>query len=92
MKKPEETDTVTADVSDDEGNGTRYARHLLNLIGNVESGADRDPLTSGEALLFYTGLLATQQRSAIGLQQLLEEYFAVPVEIQQFVACREPVR
>lgn len=78
-------------VSQDEGNGTRYARHLLNLIGNVASAADRDPATSGEALLFYTGLLATRQRSAIGLQQLLEEYFAVPVEIQQFIGAWYPL-
>jgi len=78
-------------VPEEEGQGARYARHLLNLIGNVASTADRDPVTSGDALLFYAGLLASQQRSAIGLQQLLEEYFDVPVEIQQFVGAWYPL-
>ena len=38
------------------------------------------------ALLFYTGLLAQQPRSAVGLAALLGDYFhGVPVAIEQFV-------
>jgi type VI secretion system protein ImpH len=36
------------------------------------------------ALLHYGGLLAARGRSAVGLQALLQDYFGVPVEVQQF--------
>ena len=38
-----------------------------------------------ESLLFYTGLLAQQPRSAIALERILADYFEVPVEVEQFV-------
>ncbi len=37
-----------------------------------------------EAYLNYAGLLARHSRSAAALQQLLQDYFDVPVKIQQF--------
>jgi len=37
------------------------------------------------ALRCYAGLLAMQQRSAAGLEGMLEDYFAVPARIGQFV-------
>jgi type VI secretion system protein ImpH len=59
--------------------------HLADLIG-VGLGSQKNRLSvPDDALLFYAGLLAPQQRSAVGLQQLLEDYFDVPVEIEQFV-------
>lgn len=69
----------------------RITEHLLDLIG-LGPASYRDRLrVPDEALLFYTGMLTTQQRSAVGLQQLLEEHFDVPVEIQQFVGGWYPV-
>src|SRR5262249_14732532 len=38
-----------------------------------------------EPLLFYTGLLSLQPRSATALKQLLEDYFDIPVEVEQFI-------
>jgi len=37
-----------------------------------------------EALLHYVSLLGMQSRSAVALEQVLSDYFDVPVEIQQF--------
>jgi type VI secretion system protein ImpH len=63
----------------------RFTRHLKDLVG-LGAGALQDRLgIRDEALLFYAGLLAPQQRSAAALEQLLEDYFAVPVEVEQFV-------
>jgi type VI secretion system protein ImpH len=36
------------------------------------------------ALLHYGGLLAARGRSAVGLRALLEDYFGLPVQVQQF--------
>jgi type VI secretion system protein ImpH len=59
--------------------------HLHDVVGlGVEPLKNRLPVPD-DALLFYTGLLAPQQRSAVALQQMLEDYFAVPVQIEQFV-------
>ena len=44
-----------------------------------------------EALLFYCGLLSLQPRSAVALEQVLADYFDVPVEIEQFVGAWHPL-
>jgi type VI secretion system protein ImpH len=60
-------------------------QHLKDLVG-LGGGQLQDRLdVRDEVLLFYAGLLAPQQRSAAALQQLLEDYFGVPVEVEQFV-------
>lgn len=59
--------------------------HLRDLIGlGITTFRDRLSVPD-EALLFYSSALAPQPRSAVALQQLLEDYFEVPVEIEQFV-------
>jgi type VI secretion system protein ImpH len=63
----------------------RFSRYLFNLIG---IGTERlhSRLDVGDtALLFYTGLLAQHPRSASTLAGLLQDYFAVPVAVHQFV-------
>ena len=37
-----------------------------------------------DTLIYYAGLLAQRPRSAQALQQILADYFEVPVEIEQF--------
>lgn len=37
-----------------------------------------------EALRFYTGLFAQRHRSAVGLENILNDYFGVEVRVQQF--------
>ncbi len=63
----------------------RFTGHLLDLVGLGTDGLRNRMPVWDEALAFYTGLLALQSRPAVALQQLLEDYFAVPVEIEQFV-------
>ena len=60
-------------------------RHIFDLIGLGSGGLkDRLPIPD-ETLLFYAGLLATPTRPAEGLEQLLADYFEVPVSVEQFV-------
>lgn len=63
----------------------RLTEHLLDLAGlGLEASRGFLPVAD-EALVFYLGLLAPQQRSAVALEQMLEDFFGVPVEVQQFV-------
>src|SRR5690606_8424310 len=38
-----------------------------------------------ESLLFYSGLLAPHRPSAVALEQLVADYFGVPITVEQFV-------
>jgi type VI secretion system protein ImpH len=68
------------DASDD-----HLSDHLLDLIGlGLTAARDRQDVAD-EALVYRAGLLAPQPRGAASLQQLLEDYFRVPVEVEQFV-------
>jgi type VI secretion system protein ImpH len=72
----------------------RVSQVLLELDGLGEPSLRfratvRDELmprrqTADETLRYYAGLLAQRHRSAVGLEQLLEDYFGVTVEVQQF--------
>jgi type VI secretion system protein ImpH len=63
----------------------RFTEHLLDLIGlGGESLRNRLPMRD-EALVFYAGLLSLRTRPAAALRQLLEDYFGVPVEVEQFI-------
>jgi len=44
-----------------------------------------------EDLLFYAGLLGLQQRNAVSLQRIIEDYLQVSVEIQQFIGSWYPL-
>jgi type VI secretion system protein ImpH len=69
-----------------ERDGTdRLSRYLLSLIGLGTPGLQDRQQVRDEALLFYSGLLALQPRSAVGLRSLLEDYFGVRGEVEQFV-------
>jgi type VI secretion system protein ImpH len=57
---------------------------LLDLIGLGTKGLGRRMEVADEACLYYTGLLSQRRPTAQGLQQLLTDYFAVPVQINQF--------
>jgi type VI secretion system protein ImpH len=67
------------------GEEDRVTSHLFDLIGLGEPGARRALDLDPHALLGYVGLLGPHQRSALALQQMLEDYFDVPVEVEQFV-------
>jgi type VI secretion system protein ImpH len=63
----------------------RFTRYLLSFIGLGTKGLNQRMSVPDEALVFYTGLFGLQTRSATALRQILQDYFEVPVEIEQFV-------
>jgi type VI secretion system protein ImpH len=69
----------------------RLSQHLKDLIGLGAEALQRRLPIRDEALFYYAGLLAPQQRSAGALQQLLADYFGVAVEVEQFVGGWYPV-
>jgi type VI secretion system protein ImpH len=78
-------------VAHERDRGDRFTQHLKDLLG-LGAGALQDRLgIRDEALVFYAGLFAPQQRSAAALEQLLEDYFSVPVEVEQFVGAWYPL-
>lgn len=62
----------------------RLTRHVMALVGIGTQGLQGRQELSDEALLFYAGLLSLQPHSATALGQILEGYFGVGVEIEQF--------
>lgn len=66
---------------------TRHIRDLVGLAAEppADAAAAEAPARDANALLFYAGLLLPQQRSALGLEQMIEGVFDVPVEVEQFV-------
>ena len=62
-----------------------FSLHLFDLIGMGTAGL-RGRLEFGdEALLFYAGLLGQHPRSASAIASILNDYFAMPVTVAQFV-------
>ena len=60
-------------------------RALLSLIGMGTDGLANRLYTKDESLIYYSGLLSQQIRTATGLKQILRSHFSIPVEIDQFV-------
>ena len=61
-----------------------FTQYLLDLVGLGTAGLRDRQEIEDEALLHYVGLVAMQARSATALEQILADYFEVPVEIQEF--------
>jgi type VI secretion system protein ImpH len=66
-------------------------RHLLDVVGlGTPAMQGRLPIPDG-ALLAYAGLFASSAHSAAGLEQILSDYFRVPVAVEQFVGAWYPL-
>jgi type VI secretion system protein ImpH len=67
---------------------------LMSFIGLGTRGLLERQVVSDQALAYYAGLLGQRPRSAQALQQILEDYFNVPIEVEQFVGrwIRLPLR
>ncbi len=64
--------------------GDPLREHLLDLVG-AGVPAQRAGLGFEEdALLYYSGLLSAATRSAVALEQLIEDYFEVPAKVIEF--------
>jgi type VI secretion system protein ImpH len=66
------------------GKRDHFTHYLLDLVGLGTGGLRDRQEIEDEALLHYVSLVALQSRSAVALEQILADYFEVPVEIQQF--------
>ena len=72
------------DVACEEGERDLFSRHLLSLLGLGTDGLRDRQAVPDDTLIYYAGLLAQRPRSAQALQQILGDYFEVPVAIEQF--------
>ena len=61
------------------------AVHLGDLIGMGTPGLQQRLEVKDTSLHFYSGLLSMHRRSAVGLEQLLADYFGVATSVEQFV-------
>ena len=78
-------------IAYERGERDRFSHHLLDLIGLGTVGLAEAADRAGRSLLFYSGLFALHARSATALRQILEDYFDVPVEVEQFVGAWYPL-
>jgi len=72
------------DVVSEQGEQKKFSGYLLSVLGLGTGGMRKRQAISDDALIYYAGLLAQRPRSAQALQQILSDYFEVPVEIEQF--------
>jgi type VI secretion system protein ImpH len=61
------------------------SHYLLDLIGLGTEGLQDRQAIADDSLLYYSGLLGQQPRSATALRLFLSDYFQAPVQIEQFV-------
>ncbi|MCS7024009.1 MAG: type VI secretion system baseplate subunit TssG [Bryobacteraceae bacterium] len=73
------------------GERDRMSQYLMDLIGIGTRGLSGRLEVRDEALLYYTGLLSLLPRSALALEQLLSDFFDVPVQVEQFYGAWFPL-
>ena len=61
-----------------------FTRYLLDLVGLGTNGLRDRQEIEDEALLHYVSLVAMQGRSATALEQIIGDYFEVPVAVEEF--------
>jgi len=66
------------------GEDDKISARLLDLLGLGSADLRHSAHVRTETLLFYCGLLGMHQRSAVSLEQLLEDFFGIPAEVTQF--------
>jgi type VI secretion system protein ImpH len=78
-------------IAYERGERDRFSHHLMDLIGLGTVGLQTRQAVPDDSLLFYSGLFALHARSATALKQILEDYFDVPVDVEQFVGAWYPL-
>jgi len=72
-------------VAYEQGEGDQFSQYLLSLIGLGAPALQHRQEIADASLLCYAGILAQQPRTALGLELILLDYFAVPVRVEQFL-------
>lgn len=72
-------------VACERGDSGVFLRLLLSLVGLGTPGLAKRQAVDDWSLVFFGGLVGQQPRSASALEQLLADYFDVPVKVEQFV-------
>ena len=67
------------------GEQDQFSSYLLSIIGLGAPSLQHRQLLDDHEYLYYAGLLAQQPRSAEGLELMLQDYFGVPVKVEQFL-------
>jgi type VI secretion system protein ImpH len=62
-----------------------FSLNIFDLIGMGTKGMRGRLEVGDEALLFYAGLLGQRPHSASALTGILHDFFAIPVEVRQFI-------
>ena len=78
-------------IAYERGERDRFSHHILDLIGLGTPGLQNRTEVPDDSLIYYSGLLALNTRSATALQQILADYFEAPVEIEQFIGAWYPM-
>lgn len=63
----------------------RFTQYVFDLVGMGTNRLQNRLRVEDDALLFYSGLIAQRPHSASALAGLLQDYFGVPVEVEQFI-------
>jgi type VI secretion system protein ImpH len=71
--------------------GSTIDRCLISLAGIGTPQLEGRQLIEDETCVYFSGLLALQPKSACALEQILADYFDVPVELTQFVGAWYPL-
>lgn len=72
-------------VAYEHGDRDRFSQLVLYLVGMGTVGLKAPDRLDENTFLYYSGLLAQRPRSAEALRQLVQDYFEVPTEIDQFL-------
>jgi type VI secretion system protein ImpH len=78
-------------IAYERGERDRFSQHLLDLIGLGTQGLQNRQEVADDSLIYYSGLFAMNARPAVALEQILSDYFEVPVEVEQFIGAWYPM-
>lgn len=69
----------------------RLGGYLMNLVGLGTAGLQARQDVPDTSLIFFSGLLSLIPRSAMALEQLLADYFGVPIQVEAFAGAWYPL-
>ncbi|PCK09640.1 MAG: type VI secretion system baseplate subunit TssG [Alteromonadaceae bacterium] len=67
------------------GKPSAHTQALLSLLGLGSDALQQRQALRDETLIYYSGLLTQQVKTPLGLKQIIQDYFGVPVSIDSFV-------